>query len=317
MILDPYLTSYGSLVNTTKTRKDVLNYIASTPLTNLNYEFQDLPNTKMVFITGCTQEEKDLAVFDHPITLEFKNKKYIVSDIRKYIKQLDNQPLNLMDSVRDLANATYVIDRALFLSDFIEGRIGLYRKFFKPVITAYAEFFSYVVNTAVALTPAEFFSTKFVSAWFAYTLFMDKEDIEDNALQIEAFLSTIKVGASGNKELAKKIMASMKEIDYEPTLDNLVSRVKATINQDKAKIISTDLLVNIMANMWYGHGGSESMIISMEHIPTWMAMTYCGLSNNSYKKTRLATVLMKYSRDINVTDYCKNVGLFVKERVVG
>lgn len=317
MTLDPYLTSYGMLVNTSKIRKELLSYLASTPLRNLNYEFQDYPNTKLVFITGCIQEEKDLVVFDHPVLIEYKGKNYVVSDIRKYIKQLSDQPLNLTDSIRDLANATFVIDRALFLADFVDEKIGQYRRFYKSSITAYAEFMSYVANTAIPLTPTEFFAVKYVCAWFGYTLYLDSEDVDAAYDQIEAFLNTIKVGVKANKELAKTVMAAMKEIPYKPTIENLTDRIKAVMNPDKAKVISSNLLVNIISNMWYGHGGSETMVICLEHMPTWLSLIYVALNNNNFKKTRLATVLLKFNKDINITDYCKSIQLFTKEKTLG
>ena len=317
MTLDPYLTSYGMLVNTSKIRKELLNYLASTTLRNLNYEFQDYPNTKLIFITGCTQDEKDLTVFDHPIIIEYKGKNYVVSDIRKYVKQLQDQPISITENVRDLANATFVINRALFLLDFVDEKRGQYRLFYKSAITAYAEFMSYVANTAIPLTPAEFFAVKYVCAWFGYTLFLDSEDVDDSRDQIEAFLNTIKVGVRANKELAKSVMNAMKDIPYKPTIENLTDRIKAVMNPDKAKVISSNLLVNIISNMWYGHGGSETMVICLEHMPTWLSLIYVALANNNFKKTRLATILLKFNRDINITDYCKNIQLFTNGKTLG
>ena len=200
MVLDPYSTSYGALVNTSRIKKDLLNYVATTPLSNLNYEFQDYPKTKLVFITGCTQEERDLAVFDHTTIIEYKGIKYIVADLRKYVRQLNDQPISLTEIIKDLANATYIINRSIFIMDFVDEKLGIYRKFYKPSITAYAEFISYIVNTAITLTPQEFYSVKFVATWFGYSLFATEEDFEDYIPQIEAFLNTVKVGATHNEK---------------------------------------------------------------------------------------------------------------------
>lgn len=312
MIINPYDTTYGSLINIGKVKKSVSEYIITTRLRNLNYEFTEEDGVRLVFLTGCTPEEKEIPTFDHPIITEDRKGKIVTTDLRKYMRSIDEQPLYLFEASKDVAALTFLISRAMFTAGFLTGNYGIYRKFFKSAITSYADLISHAIDVIVKLNPLELYKVKLTAGWFAYTLFVD-DDVEDYGGMIEAMLGNCKLGIGSNKNVIKEVVSIMNDMRYTPTIGDLVTRIKAILPEDKQVVISVDILVNVISNLWYGHGGSETMIISIEHMPTWLALSSTALGDNTYKRTRLSAILSKFSKDIG-SDYYKNVELMIKER---
>ena len=67
--IDPYLTSYGRLINIENLKKELLKYVITND-SNLNYEYATEDQSKLVFITGYNSEEKELPLFEHPIIIK-------------------------------------------------------------------------------------------------------------------------------------------------------------------------------------------------------------------------------------------------------
>lgn len=76
----------------------------------------------------------------------------------------------------------------------------------------------------------------------------------------------------------------------------LVSNIKTIManngdKSDKLSNISDISLLQLLLNSWFGDNSNETVALSLEHPPTFAAMCYLALNNNSYKLNKLATIL--------------------------
>lgn len=320
MILDPYSTTYGKIVNIGKLKNDLEKYIIGTSLINLNYEFKNNDNTNMIFITGCNIEEKELPPFDSPILIEHRNKINVISDLRKYLVKLEEQPLNVLDVAKDTGNAEFIAIRNIVTADYAAEYIGLYKPYLKNVTSAYSILISHVIDTIIKLNPEERINVELAAAYFYLHSFINPEELKNPDSTdyipnlLEANLNTIKFSFSLNSKVISNFINKVIDIQYDGTINNLLEYVKRAVGNDKEKLININVVINVLSGLWYGHGGSEVMLISIEHAPTWISLVYTSLSNSNFKRSRLTQILTKYSNKIDVVDFIKRFKLDMDKR---
>ncbi len=315
LIKSPYDTSYGKLINIEVVIKELIKYLASTNNKNLNYEYNINNNCELVIISGFDSDEKDLPLFEHPVVFKNHRDKYIVAvDLRKYLKQIKEQPLNIKEVAKDQASVNFIISRAIFITDFMDGNYGNYRNMYSSISTSYSLLVSYLINSIVMLNPVEKLYVELTAAHFSNLLFIESDDIDSLEQAIVARIEQCKLSIPASKKVISEKIRLLNHKDK--TLDGLVNNIKAVLPSEKANIINSNVIVNVVSNMWYGPGTTETMVMSLEHMPTWMALLYISVSDKTFKKSRLATILDKYSRNIKSTEFEKSMNLFLKEKML-
>jgi hypothetical protein len=314
-IYDPYETTYGSLISTNSCRTDLIKYISTTDTNALSYEYYSNEGVNVAFITGVNEEERELPVFDHPMCVkDIRGNEYIVSDVRKYVNPVEsNISLKLEEIVRDKNGLEFVVLRALLTKDFKDGKVGLHRNVFKPAATAMSTLIASLLSNVVGLDPVEKGNVEIATACYFHIMLTDQDEMEEmtdiNRVKVIKGNYSIKFTSNMIEKVISKVSNVMVNIN------DLVSAIKAVLPEEKSKFVNLDVIVNMTNNLWYGHGGSETTIISLEHLPTFLALVYVGLENKSYKKTRLAMLLDKSKRSIG-NDYSKHFELYLKERTL-
>ena len=102
---------------------------------------------------------------------------------------------------------------------------------------------------------------------------------------------------------------------HEPSdIDRLVENIKLAIGNVKANYVTTDVLINILANVWFGPGGSETPIMSLENAPTWIAMLFVSIDSKVYKKSRVAMVLDKFRTKLKLNTVDDTINKYIEER---
>jgi len=141
VVVDPYSTSFGELITIDKTKKELMNYIIMAE-GSLSYEYVPNEATRLVFITGKNQEEKDLPVWDHTLVYEDgRGNQVVASDLRKYLKVLPENVMNIEEYNKDKAGYDFTILRALITYEFASGNYGRFRNLEKTVITSYSSWY--------------------------------------------------------------------------------------------------------------------------------------------------------------------------------
>jgi hypothetical protein len=313
--LIPYATSYGKLLNITAIEKELFKYMASNSGANLNYEFSTSNDVEIVIITGYNDEEKDLGVWDHPIVMKnHKDQDVVVIDLRKYVSVNKEQPMNIMDVAKDKNVVEFLVLRALLTADFACGEYGRLRNIFKSISSGYASIVANVTNSIVILSPLEMVYVEIAAAYHASILFIEEDDIKSSLGNIEARLSNMKFSLPINKKVIASLMEKMQYEDR--TIVGLVKNIQSVLPPEKQPLINNDAMVNMVSNIWYGPSGTETVIMALEHMPTWVALLYTSIVNKTYKRTRLATVIAKASRQINVNEFEKGISLYLKEHTL-
>lgn len=96
-------------------------------------------------------------------------------------------------------------------------------------------------------------------------------------------------------------------------LANELSTKARTLSMGKLKF--ADLHVLLKAS-WYGTNASDNVGMSLEHLPTWIAILYTAVSDRSYRKSKITERAEKVGRANDIRNFIDLVGHSVKEQFV-
>ena len=310
--IDPYNTTYGQMINKEKVIKEIISYLSIKGNRNLNYEFINKGNVKYIYVLGVDEEERSFPIWDQPMLFKHGNDTIIATDLRKYVQKIKAQPLNLYDVVKDHSAVEYLTNAATIMGDFTNGEIGNYKKLFNGTAVAYAALTGHVINTMVSLNPLERVNVEIAASFVAHAQLLDIGNNESISMYTESILNRII-----STRLSMPVSASMvKSIEYPHSLENgiasYVEFYKSVLPEEKAGMITDRVFINLLGNLWYGPGGNETLIMSMECMPLFMSLTYTLLSDNSFKKQRLAMIMNYFERNIDKPGYLKYMSMLLK-----
>lgn len=320
MIINTYETTYGRVLNISKLITSLQEYLIKTNLKNLNYEYPINEDVRLVFITGCNSDEKEITPFNHPVIVSDRGRPTVCCDVRAYLTKQEEQPLNLNDVTRDKGNLEFCAYRSVITADYLAGNIGLYKRYIKSVVSAYALFTSYVIDSIIKLNPGERSNIELASAYFALHNFIPNDELKDpsskslNDNMLKANLGRIKIGYPVNGKYIDEVFGTLQSVEYTGTIDNLLDYLKVAIGNEKKELINKNAFISVISNMWFGHGGPETMIMSLEHMPTWISLLYSATTNTIFKRSRFSTVLFKFSKQIDIPVFVKDFALDMKDR---
>lgn len=311
-ILDPYETSYGKLINKARLIKEVRDYVL-TSSNPLNYEYKTNNDSEIAFITGCIKEEENLPLFDHPLIFKnIKDTDVVAVDLRKFLKNEKEQPLELQSIVRDGAGYSFSVLRGLLTADFLAHEYGNLRQCYGSISMALAHLVSSLIDHTIKLNPEEKLYVEVGVAFYANLLFIDAKDFDDLKPNLIARVSNFRYSLAVTKTIVNKILENVGNVDQD--INGLLTVIKQVLPEEKSTLVNDTVLVNLLSNVWYGPGGTETVVIGLEHMPTWIAVVFVSLAEMSYKRSRLSTTFNKYSKSIDPKDFVKNIENYIKEK---
>jgi len=307
MIVNPYKTSFGSLINIEPVEEAIVKALVHSS-GNLNYEYACEDEGTLSFITGKDEYEKELPVWTHPITLkDHKGNENTVIDLRSYVKPTESFT-NLSDIVKNKSGYNFTVLRALLTYQYQNGNYGVMRTDEKTIVNAFSYWIADSLNSGIMLNPIEKLGVEIAAAHF-YLAMLSREGEIDNDLILNK-ISKLKLSIPIN---LKTVISNTKDFKTDlKTIDDLVENIKIAIGGAKTGMVDTNILVNVISNSWFGPGGSETIIISIENPATWISMLYSAANDNTYKRTRLATIVNKYKSKLKLKDFIKNTTNFIE-----
>ena len=314
VVYDPYASSYGKLMNVEKNIKELQKYLITSGFNNHNYEYIPNPKTKLVCIIGANQDEKDLIPLNHPLIFkDVRDQVTIAVDLRKYVKSVQDFPMNLSEVMKDKASCEFLINTALIISDFIAAEYGDYRKLYESMTSAFALFTSNIVNLLIALNPMEKLLVEIAVCYYANAMLTPGNDMSDYYGPIVARMAHTKLSLPTTKRL---IEDTIKDIDVsEVSVSSLMTCIRTVLPEEKAGLIDETLFLNYLSNLTYLPGGNETLIIALDNVCVWMSVLYSSLADVTYKKSRFSAILDKNSRAIGGKEFVRDLELVLKSKM--
>ena len=181
--INSYATSVGELINIKSVITALNRFLVVTTNRNLNYEYKSEEDTRLVFITGWDEDEKDIPIWDYPLPFkDSKGNETVAVDLRKYLNKAipGKQIMNLNDVVRDRTGFDYTIINTLITNELVNGNFGKFKTIEKTYVSGYAMWVSFSLANTIMLSLDEKLLVEIVSQHFMYCKLMSgKITIDD------------------------------------------------------------------------------------------------------------------------------------------
>ncbi len=295
MLLDAYKTTVGKHNSEFKNKIEerLLKYNLTSD-ENLSYEYGNVNGGKIIFITGKNEDEINIPSFVLPIlSKDIKNNDIIFLDVRKAVKIKDNFT-SIKDITRDKSYIDFAITQAIFTLNL--KNLSFLEPIHHSIVKALSGWITSSISNNLMLNPVDKEELNVIVIDYVLTV-IDPD--KDNSLK--EYLCT-KLNVFG-KVKESRVIEILEKCNREPSsLIDLISNIKNSDLQDRLVRLDYTLLYTVISQSMFGTGIKESLIIAIEHIPTFIGLLYVASSTRLYQKTPLANFLKVSGRIIEIKD---------------
>lgn len=289
---------------TNKIINDVMEAIVSGKLGVLNVKVGDNPSGMQIMtIRGGDSFSDQIHYFNHPLLFTHKlggeSQKFTVIDLRNYGRYSHSDGKFL---VRASSEYALCIRRAILNKIWEEQRPEVLRDVSDLPIMTFCALISEVLTHRFSASPYETSVLSTLSAYYYYSLFTNDDDFEQHSkdLLIGKISRITQVPSSTVTEL-------LKDTKCIHGVENFVETIKKKINNPAFELLNVAILFTVVKGSWYGSGASEIIGVSLEHPPTWIALVESSVSSQTFKKTSLARISQRFTRNNIATAFLRSV----------
>lgn len=290
MILkEPYDFKSLKLMNTSQIVNSINKYITIDYVYIKNKEkvkikpFSDLYMTlNPVILYGLSDIEKDIPVFNHPIiNLEHK---WIALDLRPYVKVTASREDYEVKNESEYALAIHrFILSGLWYTGKQSNLYGLKLPHF-----AFASWISDNLTRKFGLDLHNQLQLKILAFIYYSHLFTDNYSEDDFTKLIIRGKEDILI-----PRLIEEVQGRIQKLE---NIDDFCQACYDVTGNIRLKGFDFNVLVNVLGSNWMGANGKELALTSLEHPPTWISLVYAAVTQRSFKKNYIATVVDKLDK---------------------
>lgn len=274
-----------------------------------NYINANTANIKLIFITGKTNSEKQIPLFNHPyLFTDMKNVTYLLTDVRPYVN-IDKLDDNLYEAAKNKMQLDYVITRTLLTTMWIEESPESLNRIKLSSARVFAGWISSLTSNVLSLNISDKLDLNIITLYFYLSLFNNNMDDSEIARIMHSILQISNAKAMYIKGIVDQINTNPENInDY-------ISNVKTVIQTPNIKNFNMDILLNMITKTWYGPQANVTLPIAIEHPPTWMAILYSVLMDRTYKRSMIYNIAENTLRKKNLDEYVSSVKMLTEQYV--
>jgi len=290
MLKDPYHFKTLNLINRTSTIAAINRYI-TTDYTFIKEreKFSIKPFTDIhltlnpVILYGLSDIERDIPSFSHPI-INLENK-WIALDLRNFVKKsTDNYNYEIKNESEYNLNLHRFILTGMW---FVGKQSNIYNFKFPHFI--FASWLSENLTRKFGLDLSNQLQLRILAFIYYSHLFTENYSRDDfDKLLIRSKEDSIVPKLI--EEVNSRVTTELK------TIDDFCKDCYEVTGNIRLKDFNYQVLLNILTNNWFGDTGKELTILSLEHPPTWVSLVYASLTQKSFKKAFIATIVDKLNK---------------------
>ena len=240
-------------------------------------DFEGQTTLKPVVVYGLSDVEKDIPSFNHPLVNAKNN--WIALDLRQLVK-VDKESGQV--SVRSEGDYALSVQRFILSGMWATGKHSAVYAYKFPHLV-YGEFVATSLTRKFGLHMGDQIRLKVLACLYYASLFVDKltqEDLEKLRIRLK------------NEVLAEDILDDIfKEVDLMTSLDGFGQACYNVTGNIRLKGLDYNVLVSVFSSSWFGLNAKETILLGMDHPPTWCALVYSCLTQRSFKNSGLAKIV--------------------------
>ena len=305
-----YDTTFGSLENdeALKLRLQTLNNIIDSNAMDKGKKIIYARGLNIYYITPFTNQFFESDVLKNPYYLKDEKKdNTIFMDIRPFVnEQRTLKEGELVTSNSTELNAAFA--RAILNAFFIKD-IKSFETNFRFVNTVYAGWMSDTITQRFGLNMEEQLKIFVIAYYFYYSLFITG-NIKENDRHILASKYVIEASRTSAKfvlDVADKLSEMNNIIDF-------INNVKEIIDNKRLEDLNLGVLLTILSSTWYGTFSKEIISVSLEHVPSFVAIVGVSSTQRFYKKSMITNIAERYGKGGKLDNFIMSLNKVLSEK---
>jgi hypothetical protein len=90
-------------------------------------------------------------------------------------------------------------------------------------------------------------------------------------------------------------------------LESLCEALKGSAQNIRTNNLNYGLLMSLMRGMWYGTNAGETMLVGLEHIPTWLMICYGSVGMATFKRTAVSKLAEVFSKGGDEVSFLRSI----------
>lgn len=284
-----YDTSAGRLIaNVDKTINAIKKWFIETNGQLKNMGVRPMGDYQCCFITGELPEDQDVPLFIHPVLVEHKGFKYLVSDLRMYFTQNSNTGSS---QIKNLTEYNFAKSKAVLGALWLAGRENEIRIGLRFSADVFSSWLSETISKNYNLDFGDQLHLRILIHFYYLNLFHRQPIIDEETRQSWA-VHTIKAV----KADSKTVFSIFDQLEKMETIDDLCKNCKVVIKNTALFNFNPAVLLTLIRSAWFGNYAKENVAVALEHPPTWCAIIYSAISEKTYKSSTIYRYVEKLGK---------------------
>lgn len=306
ILTEPYDFKTLRLLDKTETLYNINKYIAidyafirEKEKVNIKPFVDDYVTLTPVILYGLSDVEKDITPFNHPIIN--KEGKWIALDLRNVVK-LSSDKENF--EVRNDSEYNLSLQRFILTGMWTVGKqSSLYSLKFPHF--CFASWLSENLTKKFGLDLNNQLQLRILSLIYYSKLFTNNYDEDDFGKLIVRLKEDIMV-----PKLIEEVYEKIGDLE---NIDDFCKACYDVTGNIRLKNLDANVLINTLANNWIGLNGKELVLLSLEHPPTWISLVFAALTQRSFSKNFIGTIVEKLNKKGVGDEFLKSLIYITRE----
>lgn len=252
-----------------------------------------------VMLYGLSDVEKDITPFNHPIINS--DAKWIALDLRNVVK-LSADKENF--EVRNDSEYNLSLQRFILTGMWAVGKqSSLYGLKFPHF--CFASWLSENLTKKFGLDLNNQLQLRVLALIYYSKLFTNDYNEDDFGKLIVRLKEDIMV-----PKLIEEVHEKIGDLE---NIDDFCKACYDVTGNIRLKNLDANVLINTLANNWIGLNGKELVLLSLEHPPTWISLVFAGLTQRSFSKNVIGTIVEKLNKKGTGDEFLKALVYLTRE----
>lgn len=264
-------------------------------------------------VTTQTDVEMDIPVFSHPVYVDLSAirkssvENYMVSDARPFMigKPTDRDGRLV---VKNQTEFDFTKNRTILSSHWYKRNTDSFKHLSASLTAIYAAWVSEAISRRFGLDPKDQHYLAILAAYHYQSLFYTDTKFDEN--------DRLKIAPVVAKSTYAEIDLVLEVLDRFTQMEGIFDYCKAArelTENPRLEELNPALLVTMVSTSWIGTNGREIAAVALEHVPTFVMMTYGAFTERTYKLAALSKITDRFKGRKGEDEFLRNLKTLIAQ----
>jgi predicted DNA-binding ribbon-helix-helix protein len=304
-----YDTTLGSIIDTKKLIEKITESFIKDELFKENCGVDNSLKIKPVYITGYHDGESEIPLFTHSIKVPFKGTEYLCTDLRLFIDTKEYKiNKDLGKAIKNKTEYNFIRSKSIIELAWVNDDLAYLKDNLKYAAHVFAVNISEAIARAYALDHGDRLKLNILGILYYRSLFLKKDELDYNNKET-ALIHTIKL-LGINEKLFHETVDGINDLR---NVNDFIAAIKSSLENVRLNNFNLVVLLTLIKNTWYGNNAKDYISVSLEHVPTWLAIVYTALNEKTYKNSMIYKICEKTKKAGNIESFIKSYVDFISK----